>query len=53
MKVCELRSLQNGSRTFNGDAMNDETQNQERDKAEKHAQGNGKGESLKACTQNE
>ena len=30
--------------------MHDETQNQERDKAEKHAQGNGKGGSLKACT---
>ena len=50
MKVRELRSLQNGSRTFNGDTMNGETQNQERDKAEKHVQGNGKGGSLKAYT---
>ena len=33
--------------------MHDDTQNQKRDKAEKHAQENERGESLKACTQND
>ena len=49
MKVRKLRSLQNIFLIINGDAMHDDTQNQERDKAEKHAQGNGRGGSLKAC----
>ena len=50
MKVRKLRSLQNISQTLDGDGMHDNTQNQERDKAKKHAQGNGKGGSLKAYT---
>ena len=45
-----MRSLQNISQILNGDAMHDETQNYERDKAGKHAKGNERGESLKACT---
>ena len=50
MKVHKLQSLQKNFRFSNGDAMHDETQNQKRDKTEKHAQGHGRGESLKACT---
>ena len=42
MKVHKLQSLQNIFQILNGDAMHDETQNQERDKTEKHAQGYGK-----------
>ena len=49
MKVRKLRFLQNISWTLNGDAMHDDTQNKEKD--EKHAQGNERGESLKACAQ--
>ena len=33
--------------------MHNDTQNQETNKVEKHAQGNERGESLKACTQND
>ena len=50
MKVRKLRSLQNISQILNGDVMHDDAYNQERDKAKKHAQRHGRGESLKACT---
>ena len=50
MKVRKLRSLQNISYILNRGTMHDETQNQERDKVEKHDQGYGIGGSLKACT---
>ena len=49
VEVCKLQSLRNISYIISGETPCAMTKN----KVEKHFQGNERGESLKACTQNE